>query len=75
MPYVKNFIPYPFIRFYIVSLLVSCPILSFTLGKAKAVSIYTNKKIRYISATANNTKMDIKIKAIVFFKTFRFFGR
>lgn len=55
----KRFLPYPYLRFYLCAILFYTPIMSFAIGKARGINVYTNKEIKYISDTNINKSMSI----------------
>ena len=60
LPSTKEILPNETIRLYILMILVSTIVMSYALGKAKAVKIYTNKEIKYITAKTDNTSIEIQ---------------
>ena len=55
---VKKILPYYSLRYYVIVLLVLTPVMSFTKGRTSAISIYTNKEIKYVIINPNKTSMD-----------------
>lgn len=60
LPFIKKEIPNSSIRYFLINLTVFTICMSFALGKAKSVKIYTNSDVKYIAAKTNNKSIEIQ---------------
>lgn len=58
LPAIRRIIPYEIIRMYTVMMLIYTPVMSFAIGKTRAINTYVNKQIRYATAIPTNTSIN-----------------
>jgi hypothetical protein len=58
----EKIIPDVVARSYLCAILIYTPIMSFALGKAKGTFIYTNKEVKYITATKSDSTITIQTR-------------